>query len=477
MTDSIHPNNDDITQPEIENINNSDIVDSTDLTQTDADCKENTLPDNEDEAYISDDDAYECEEEESSYIEEPCENECVEEEIADSEPTKKEDNILSKAKLFVANKIYEFSKLEKNKKIKKATTYLIIFILAVLILTDIIPILPNSYHRAYVGNQYTIGETTQSTSANYKKGVIYAKSGSVMCFGPNMKLISQIDSFDGKPYIRTNKDCAIVYAKNGNKAIIMTSQEDYNIVESEETIISASVNNDGDYVLVGKEAGYTACVSAYNSKQKCLYKWHTGNNILDTAISPNAENIVASVIEYSDTSLYSKLVFLNTSQKEPIMQIELDSCLATELLFLDSKTVVAIGDTFTTAYTPDGNEKWHINYDGRILNTYDISDDGNIAFLFNRYNSALSESFIEIYNARGKKIGNYNSPENVRTISLNNNHCLLTLDDSTVLIDKDGDAKKVKPLKKEYANIVLFENYNFAFSTSNGVAEILSVRH
>ncbi len=476
MTDSIHPENDDIFQPEDENINKSYIADSSDLIENNTLSEENSFVANED-AYPNNNEAYECEEEELSEENHNNEEINAEDETLSANPPKNKVAAFSAIKLFLANKIYAFSKLDKKKKNKTIITYLVCLILVILILTDIIPILPNSYHRAYVGNQFTIGEITQSKSTSYHNGVIYAKSGSVMCFGPNMKLLSRIDTFDGKPYVRTNGDGVIVYSKNGNKALVMTSEKDYNIVDSEEKIISASVNNHGDYVLVGKEAGYSACVSVYNSDQKCIYKWHTGNNVLDTAISPNAESIVASVIEYSDTAVYSKLVFLNTSKKEPVMEIDLNSCLATELLFLDSKTVVAIGDTFTTAYTPDGNEKWHIEYDGKLLNTYDISDDGTLAFLFNRYNSALSESFVEIYNTRGKKVGKYNSPDNVRAISLNNDHCLMTLDDATVLIDKDGDVKKIKPLKSEYSNLVLFQNYNFAFGTQNGVAEILSVRH
>ena len=477
MTDSIHPENDDILQPESENINKSDINDASDLIENDTLSEENLSQEIQEDAYQNDDASYEYEEEVLPEENIDSEEISTEDDTLAIEPKENKGAAFSALKLFLANKIYAFSKLDKKKKVRLITTYSVIFILTFLILTDLIPILPNSYHRSYVGNQFTIGQTSHSKSVSYRKGVIYAKSGSVMCFGPDMELLSRIDTFDGKPYVRTNGDGAIVYAKNGNKALVMTSEKDYNIVESAEMIISASVNNDGGYVLVSKEAGYTACVSAYNADRKCIYKWHTGNNILDTAISPDSKNIVASVIEYSDTSLYSKLVFLNTSKKEPVMQIELDSCLATELVFLNSNTVVAIGDTFTTAYTPDGNEKWHIDYDGRLLSTYDISDDGTIAFLFNRYNSALSESFVEIYNARGKRVGKYNSPDNIRTISLNNNYCLLTFDDSTVLIDKDGDDKKTKPLKNEYSNLILFENYNFAFSTLNGVAEILSVRH
>jgi len=474
MTDSIHPENNDIIQPQNEELNTTDTVveiDEYDDVQESYDESEEEISDSGNDEPCDEVQSYEDDLQISS------DEEADDLTYDSTEKSKNETSFMSNLKIVLASVIYKFSKLDKKKRNKYITIYTIIFVLVVLILSDIIPVLPNSYHRSYVGNQYTVGETGRSASASYRKGVIYANDGSVMCFGPDMKLLSHIDTFSGTPYIRTSGDGAVVYTKNGNKALVMSNEKKQKIVNSDEAIISASVNKKGDYILVTKEAGYTACVSAFNYNSQALYKWHTGNNILDTAISPNGQNIVASVIEYSDTSLYSKLIFLDVASKEPLAQIELNANLALELAFLDDNTVVAIGDSFTTAYTPKGNQKWHIDYDSKLLKTYDVSDDGTIAFLFNRYNSALSESFVEIYNTRGRKVGSYKSPENVRGISLNNDYCLLTLESATVLIDSDGDVKKTKKLTKEYSGLELYQNYNFALGVSNGVVEIVSVRH
>lgn len=428
--------------------------------------------------YDGDDAAYEYDEEDSE-LEEASESDAV---TAEPEEEVIEDNtydagLLDRFRQFVARKIYAFSLLDKKKRKNCIFLALAIFALAVLIFTDIIPILPNSYHRSYVGNKYTLGETKNSDAASYGKGVLYASNGSVMYFGPDMKLKSQIETFSGTSIVRTNGGGAVVYTQNGSNALVMSSEDKYQLVSSDEPIISASVNDDGDYILVTKEAGYTACVSAYSSSMQSLYKWHTGNNVIDTAISPDGTEIVASVIEYSDTDVYSKLVFLNTSSKSPVKEVKLDSNIVVELTFVDSGTVVACGDAFTAGYTPNGNPKWSIDYEGKLLKTFDISDDGNIAFLFNRYNSGLSESRIEIYNNRGKLVGEYDSDSNVRYISLNNDYCLLALEGETVLIDNDGDVKKSKQHDAEYSRLVLYENYNFAFGINDSIAEIVSVKH
>ena len=151
--------------------------------------------------------------------------------------------------------------------------------------------------------------------------------------------------------------------------------------------------------------------------------------------------------------------------------------IVTEVRFLDANTVIAIGDSFTTAYTPSGNQKWHIDYDGKLLKTYDITDDGEIAFLFGRFNSSKNESVVEIYNFRGRRIGEFTSSLYLNSISMNNGFCLLGADGKTILIDNDGDVKKEKSQAENYSELILFKNYNFAFGLNNNVGKTVSVRH
>ena len=400
----------------------------------------------------------------------------VEETDEDSENTLDKD-VSNTIKRFASKKLRDFRMLNPAKRKKYIIIASIVTILFVLVITDIIPILPNSYHRSYVGNSYTLGETLGSDTKAYGNSVLYASNGSLLCFGPDMKLEYKIDTFQGVPTIRTNKKGVIVFCRGGYDAFVMSDRNNYKVVSGDEAIISASVNEKSDYVIVTSEMGYSACVSAYSSNHESIYKWHTNNTVIDTAISPSTKRIVAATVDHSDTAIYGKLVFLDTAQKTPLKELELKDNIISELYFPDENTIIAIGNSYTVAYTATGNQKWKIDYEGKLLKTFDISDEGNIAFLFNRYNSELSESGIELYGTDGKKTGSYDSKSNVRGISVNNNYCLLSLDKQTVLIDNDGDVKKAVDRSVDYQYIVLYNNYNFAFGVNDNIAEILSVRH
>ena len=77
----------------------------------------------------------------------------------------------------------------------------------------------------------------------------------------------------------------------------------------------------------------------------------------------------------------------------------------------------------------------------------------------------------------GKLKGKYHSKNNIRYISANNDYVLLSLDKQTVLLDDEGDVVRKKNTPLDYKKAVLYSNYNFAFSITGGVSEIMSVKH
>ncbi|MBR5506456.1 MAG: hypothetical protein IKV88_00225 [Clostridia bacterium] len=394
-----------------------------------------------------------------------------------TESVKKKKERFIGLKRYLANKIYEFNSLTKKQKTIRTTVFSAIFIFVILVMTDIIPILPNSYHRSYVGNYYVLGETMGSDVKRIGDGVIYASEGTVICFGPDMKIKNRISTSGGIPQINSNGDSAVVYSKNGNDILVMKNMNKYDIKSFSENIYSAKVNSHADYILLTSEAGYKSCLSAYSSSHKLLYEWHTNLNILDMAFSDSSKYIVASTVEYDEASVNTKLIFIDTSSNKPVSEYELPNQAVSEVFFTDDNSVIAIGDMSATGFTAYGHRKWEISYADKNLKSYDYCGDGMIAFLFNKYNSELSESTIEIYSTSGKFKGKYESKENVRSVSCNNGYCLLLLDKGTVLLDDDADAKKTKVLKDDFHKVILYENYNFAFGIRDNTAEILSVKH
>lgn len=368
----------------------------------------------------------------------------------------------------------------KNTEPKKRKKLTILFSLAItlliLILTDLIPILPNAYNRFYIGNSYTIGETQGGVYDKLGKDIIYAGNGTILSFGPDMDLKLNIESPIGSPYLETNGDNAVIYYKDLADAVVIRNGDTVKNITLDNAITASAINANGYYGFVTDESGYESCLDVYDASGKSIYKWHTNNHIIDFSIADNGDNMVVASYE-DDKHISGKLIFLNMYKDSPVKELITDGNLISEVRYIDNDTAVAFGDLYTAGYTPEGIMKWRINYNGRTLKNYDFNTNGEIAMVYDRYSSQLSESIVEIYNTNGAIIGRFESKDNIKYVSANNDYYLLSLDRETILLNDSARVKKRRATAKEYRRAVLYKNYNFAFSVSDSVAQILSVKH
>lgn len=386
-------------------------------------------------------------------------------------------NIFARIIYRVFEYIDELKNTEPKKRLRIISSFSIAALLVILILTDLIPILPNAYNRFYVGNSYVIGETQGGLYDKIGKNILYVGNGTIMSFGPDMTCNFKHETSSSSPRLETSGKNAVVYYKNSNEAVIINSNENINDIKLTEKITGAAISKNGYYGFVTEEAGYKSCVNIFKSGGISLYKWHTNNPVIDISISDNGKNMAAASYTIENNHMAGKLIFFDMEQSEPVKEVVTSSNIISELKFINDDVVIAFGDLYTAAYTSKGVMKWRIDYAGRTLKTYDISPDGKLAFIFDRYSSELSESTVELYNTSGRLMGKFESRDNVKYVSANNNRFLLSLDGQTILLDDDADVMKKRKTQKDFRKAVLYHNYNFAFSVSDSVAEILSVNH
>lgn len=379
--------------------------------------------------------------------------------------------------LKINDAITELKNAEPKRRMKIISLYSSVLLIVILILTDIIPILPNAFNRFYVGNSYVIGETQGGIYDKLGKNIIYVGNGSVMSFGPDMSCNFKKETVVGVPKLETAGDNALIHYKDSNEAIVIANNSDFKKLEMTEEITGAAISESGYYGFVTKEPGYKSCVNIYAPGGKSIYKWHTNNPVIDISVSTSGKNMVAASYTYESNAMSGKLVFFDMNKNEPVKEVVTGSNVFSEVRFINDDVVVAFGDMYTAAYTYKGVMKWRVDYSGRTLKSYDFTDDGYIAFIFDRYTSEMSESTVEIYNSSGRLKGKFESKNNVKYVSANNGRFLLSLNRHTILLNTRGDVMKKRKTEKDFRKAVLYHNYNFAFSISDSVAEILSVNH
>ncbi|MBQ4528726.1 MAG: hypothetical protein II998_11725 [Clostridia bacterium] len=458
-------NNDDITKDTAEKAA-QEIINDKDNTEV--------LPKESDDVSLGETEGDLAENHDDNYSDERSDDE-FSDDTPDDEPSSKK--VSSVFKVWLVTRFVKLRKFIKKKPGKRVIISLVVLLLAVLVLTDLIPILPNSYNRFYVGNKYTLGETQGCDFESYGDNVLYADEGRVLAFGPDMEAEYKVTTFEGDPIIRVNGEGAAVFCPQTGDAMIIRDYDTYKIVKSDEVLKNVSVNTNGGYVFVCNKSGFNTVLKAYSSSHKLIYERNTNSDVVDAVLSDDSEMLIVADMRSSESDIYSVLTFFDTTKEESVIsEVELSDNFITELYPCGNK-VIAFGLKYTACYAMNGSEIWRISYADKEFKSFDISDDGNIAFLFNRYNSELSESQVEIYDFDGDKTGVYKSKENVRSISVNNDYCLLSFEGGTALIDEDGDLCKKKKASFDFSRVVLYDNYNFGFSVNDRVCKILSVKH
>ncbi len=398
------------------------------------------------------------------------EEEYFDEEIAD-------EKLINKINEKVKKTFFIFDRIPPGKRMKAISLMVLCLILILLIFTDIIPILPNAYNRFYIGNTYSIGETQGGVFDKFGENVLYAGNGKILSFGPDMSCNFTVDTPAGKPLIETDGNNALVYYENTDDAFVVMGNNSVKSLNYKETITGGSVSKSGYYAIISDESGYKSCVEVFNKNGTSIYKWHTNSHIIDVSVSNDGKNMACAGYEINSSSVSGKLVFFDLTSDKPLKEITLNSCMVSEVKYIAGNTFAAFGDMYTAAYSSLGSLLWRIDYKGRVPKCYDVSQNGDIAFVFDRFSSSLSDSTVELYSKNGDFMGKYDSRENVKHISANNGYFLLSLDRQTVLLDDDADVVKIKNSSKDFKNAILYSNYNFAFSISDGIAEVMSVKH
>jgi len=418
---------------------------------------------------------------EDEYAEEDYYDEAYEDEVYDDEDEAYEDsvslNIIAKIRYYINLYKARLDAMEPERRKRTIIITAVCVLLVILVFTDFIPILPNAYNRFYVGNDYLIGETQSGVYDSIGKDVIYAGNGSIMVFGPDMGCKFKAETALGSALLETDGENAVVYYNNSKEAYVVKGGKALKNIKESDKITAACVNDKGYYGFVYDEAGYESCVDIFDSRDSSIYKWHTNNKVIDISVSDNGSSLVAASYEPDASVVNGKLIFFDTGKTEPVKEVVTKSNIFSELKFISDDVVIAFGDTQTVAYTSKGVMKWLIDYKDRTLKNYEVTDSGDIAFIFDRYSSEMSESTVEIYSSSGRLKGKFESKDNVKYVSYNNNRYLLSLDRKTILLDTDADVMETKKHNKEFRKAVLYHNYNFAFSISDSIAEILSVNH
>ncbi len=119
-------------------------------------------------------------------------------------------------------------------------------------------------------------------------GLLTASSGSVKCFNRAGEKTFELELELKPAHITQSGAFAAAYAEGGRSVVY----SDGEVINADNDIICADVNEKGYLALCTKEPGYMGSVTVYSPEKSPVYKWYCAKqSLISAAVSPDGERL------------------------------------------------------------------------------------------------------------------------------------------------------------------------------------------
>ncbi|MBO4898127.1 MAG: hypothetical protein J5590_07515 [Clostridia bacterium] len=332
--------------------------------------------------------------------------------------------------------IIEF-KQKSNKKL-----YIILAVLLVVTLALVyINIVHSAYRKSLNLNAASIMNLEDSGYSFGKCGnnVIVCGQDGLTAIDKNGEIVWKYASQTNEPLMSAAGNYILYADLNGNKAELVTEGKCVASFSPYE-IITAKVNAAGYSALAAKQRGYKSQVIVFGPKGNRVFAWHsTKYYVIDALVAPDNKSLFVSALEFDEgEGFLSKLLYFTFSSDEPNVLSAGDDNLVASLV-TSGQSVLAIGNNSIYAFNKNGKKDFSIDYAGRTLQEYAVSD-GVIALGLTKTSTegSIGGSVVEMYSENGSRKGSYNTGYEIKFLDVDGKKVLVNSADGAYILSESG---------------------------------------
>lgn len=306
----------------------------------------------------------------------------------------------------------------------------------------------------------------------YKQGYIYAADGKISCYNTMQQLQWEINGSKSAPTIVTNNNYVLTYYKKDSTAYVTNGTKTVKI-KAAGNVIFGSINKNGYVSLITEEDGFKNQIAVFDKKGKAIYRWHNSDKYITSAVLSDSNKILAlSQIDFSDSGTQSNVIVRDIVNGKNINNVKCDDSVICKLYFTNKNQFVVVTDTKTFSSTAGAKIKWTVDYNGKKLYTYDISEKG-IALVFGEDDSALGKSIVKFYNYRGNQIGEFKSESKVKYIDMQGKRSMLVYSKGISVTNNKGKKLSDKSIGYDMKKCIYMGNKRCVLIVSGSGASLI----
>jgi len=233
--------------------------------------------------------------------------------------------------------------------------------------------------------------------ALYNDYLLCADKASLMAYNKNGESEWAIAMSTKQPILKVKGNYILLAEKGGSKVSVFVDKKMIYSSDTENPIVSASISESGDAVVVTEKKQYKGSVIVFNNKGEEVFVWNSGSHdILDADIQASTRKLAIAMLD-TEKGVRSYINFFDITEKEPYAAPEFEDTLVFDIEFLGD-TLNAVADNKLTGLTGRGKVSWTTEMEGKKLSKYALSESGFKTVMFD--NSVSAE--IQILDKKGK---------------------------------------------------------------------------
>ena len=291
----------------------------------------------------------------------------------------------------------------------------------------------------------------------YNKKVFYLTNDGIQRFDQNGKNLWS-DTFNmSSPVMITDSGIVAVMEKNGRTVRLYKENGPVSTIDSDNPIISASVNSIGNLCVITKSETYYLNVYNQNGEKIFDGNFAASDGLpLCSDISDDGKILSVCFLDINDINLKSRVCFyyigetnLEHDTDSDYMfasYIEEDSVVGV-LSFMENNCVAVLSDNELSiiSLNPTASEKYKQNLKYEFANQITAADLSNkrivaIALGEAGLNSKnpLKSHTVKLFNCKGSEIGSYEAEKNIDALKTSGNNVLISMGRAFAAIDYKG---------------------------------------
>ncbi|NLZ45539.1 MAG: hypothetical protein GX896_02490 [Clostridiales bacterium] len=271
-------------------------------------------------------------------------------------------------------------------------------------------------------------------------------------YDDNGKRTLNLQHFFANPTIKEMKSSLLVYDINGYNFSVFNAKGVSYTKKSDETILIAEGGKE-HVAVVTKTDKYNSYLTIYNKLGEIIFKWSSGQRIVNIAFNSDDTGCIVSTITSSGGVITSKLVGLQFDTTEEIFESESLGCLICQVKICDNGDMWVLGDNILYRIKSDGTVIYSYSYPKDLANFY--LDEKTAALVFN--NIADKGSTIVMF-GDSEKPSEYITKKRVNQIKVTDGETSYLCDDEFATLSKSANIIALSNEIKAYTDFINIGN-------------------